>query len=296
MSFGSTVTKFPDGTSRQIATINTSGVIDWNLDHLPYYSQSSGYIPEEKRTNFLTACIGMLSRSYCKGTFSAEKIKEKLEESGILSIATRCFFGAVGMKVISQDQYEHFVSKRKFNHVVEVIIGSMGDVEIKDHNILVGKEATEAYPTNVEFYSKTLKENHKAFTETKMKKTQFVRDLVCSLRNKGSRFLKLNGDNKWVEIGDEVAVRYVVRALHGVEVIIETSIIGTMDDVEIKDNDILLGKFSSEAYLTNVEFYSKTLKENQKAFTETKMKKTQFVRDLLCSLRKNRFSLLESDR
>jgi hypothetical protein len=91
-------------------------------------------------------------------------------------------------------------------------------------------------------------------------------------------------------------VRYVVRALHGVEVIIETSIIGTMDDVEIKDNDILLGKFSSEAYPTNVEFYSKTLKENQKAFTETKMKKTQFVRDLLCSLRKNRFSLLESDR
>jgi hypothetical protein len=224
LSFGSSVTKFPGGTPREIATINTSGVIDWNLDHLSYYSQSSGYIPEENKTTFLTACIGMLSRSYCNGTFSAEKIKEKLEESRLLSIATRCFFGAVGMKVISEDQYEHFVSKRNancvgVNRVVEVIIetsiiGTMGDVEINDNDILSGKEATNAYRTNVDFYYKTLEKNHKLFTETEMTKSKFVRDLVYSLRNDGSRFLKLNGNNEWVEIGDEKARVKVRDALN----------------------------------------------------------------------------------
>ena len=47
-----------------------------------------------------------------------------------------------------------------------------------------------------------------------MKKTQFVRDLLCSLRKTGSRFLKVIDDKKGVEIGDEVAVRSVVQAFN----------------------------------------------------------------------------------
>lgn len=40
-----------------------------------------------------------------------------------------------------------------------------------------------------------------------------MRDLICSLRNAGSRFLKLNGDNEWVEIGDKRALVKVREAL-----------------------------------------------------------------------------------
>ena len=49
-------------------------------------------------------------------------------------------------------------------------IGTFDEVKIKDNDILLifGKEATDPYPNNVELYSKTLKENHKAFTETNL--------------------------------------------------------------------------------------------------------------------------------
>jgi len=52
LTFGSSVTKFPDGTTRPIDTINTSELIDWILDHLSYYSMTSAYIPEEKNELF----------------------------------------------------------------------------------------------------------------------------------------------------------------------------------------------------------------------------------------------------
>ena len=64
-------------------------------------------------------------------------------------------------------------NKTKDEEVEEVMaatIGTFDEVKIKDNDILLifGKEATDPYPNNVELYSKTLKENHKAFTETNL--------------------------------------------------------------------------------------------------------------------------------
>ena len=81
LMFGSSVSLYPDGTTRPICLLNTSGKFDFKLDHPSRYSMSSGYIPEERRTYFKTACFEMLSRSYCKGTFTADQIKTELEKS-----------------------------------------------------------------------------------------------------------------------------------------------------------------------------------------------------------------------
>ncbi len=115
LMFGSSVSLFPDGTTRPICLLNTSGKFDFKLDHPSYYSMSSGFIQEERRTYFKTACFEMLSRSYCKGTFTADQIKTELEKSPpMLSLAIRSLFGAVGMKVISENQY-NFKNKKKRN-------------------------------------------------------------------------------------------------------------------------------------------------------------------------------------
>ena len=114
LMFGSSVSLFPDGTTRPSCLLNTSGKFDFKLDHPSMYSMSSGYIPEERRTYFTTACFGMLSRSYCKGTFTADQIKTELEKSlRMLSLAIRSLFGAVGMKVISENQYIHIQKNKK---------------------------------------------------------------------------------------------------------------------------------------------------------------------------------------
>ena len=113
--FGSSVSLFPDGTTRPSCLLNTSGKFDFKLDHPSMYSMSSGYIPEERRTYFRTVCFEMLSRSYCKGIFTADQIKTELEKSPpMLSLAIRSLFGAVGMKVISENQY-NFKNKKKRN-------------------------------------------------------------------------------------------------------------------------------------------------------------------------------------
>ena len=94
------------------------------------------------------------------------------------------FLGAVGMKVISQDQYKHAQDQKNYKYtsphsclleigrfkkvdeIVETsIIGSMDKVEIKENDILMlrsTKAAKDAYPNNVEFFSKILKANQKA--------------------------------------------------------------------------------------------------------------------------------------
>ena len=112
--FGSSVSLFPDGTTRPICLLNTSGKFDFKLDHPSYYSMSSGFIQEERRTYFRTVCFEMLSRSYCKGIFTADQIKTELEKSPpMLSLAIRSLFGAVGMKVISENQYIHVQKNKK---------------------------------------------------------------------------------------------------------------------------------------------------------------------------------------
>ncbi len=50
--------------------------------------------------------------------------------------------------------------------VMAATIGTMGDVEISDNDILSRKGVTNAYPTNVNFFYKALEKNHKAVTET----------------------------------------------------------------------------------------------------------------------------------
>ena len=112
--FGSSVSLFPDGTTRPICLLNTSGKFDFKLDHPSYYSMSSGFIQEERRTYFRTVCFEMLSRSYCKGIFTADQIKTELEKSPpMFSLAIRSLFGAVGMKVISENQYIHIQKNKK---------------------------------------------------------------------------------------------------------------------------------------------------------------------------------------
>ena len=115
LMFGSSVSLYPDGTTRPICLLNTSGKFDFKLDHPSRYSMSSGFIQEERRTYFRTVCFEMLSRSYCKGIFTADQIKTELEKSPpMLSLAIRSLFGAVGMKVISENQY-NFKNKKKRN-------------------------------------------------------------------------------------------------------------------------------------------------------------------------------------
>jgi len=112
--FGSSVSLYPDGTTRPICLLNTSGKFDFKLDHPSYYSMSSGFIQEERRTYFRTVCFEMLSRSYCKGIFTADQIKTELEKSPpMFSLAIRSLFGAVGMKVISENQYIHIQKNKK---------------------------------------------------------------------------------------------------------------------------------------------------------------------------------------
>ena len=114
LMFGSSVSLFPDGTTRPSCLLNTSGKFDFKLDHPSYYSMSSGFIQEERRTYFRTVCFEMLSRSYCKGIFTADQIKTELEKSPpMLSLAIRSLFGAVGMKVISENQYIHIQKNKK---------------------------------------------------------------------------------------------------------------------------------------------------------------------------------------
>jgi uncharacterized protein YneF (UPF0154 family) len=114
LMFGSSVSLFPDGTTRPICLLNTSGKFDFKLDHPSRYSMSSGFIQEERRTYFRTVCFEMLSRSYCKGIFTADQIKTELEKSPpMLSLAIRSLFGAVGMKVISENQFIHVQKNKK---------------------------------------------------------------------------------------------------------------------------------------------------------------------------------------
>jgi len=152
---------------------------------------------------------------------------------------------------------------------------------------------------NKQFFTNTLKANYNAYTETKKKKkSEFVRDLVRYLRSTGSRFLTVNDNDEWVEIGDVKANKKfhnaLMRFIEGEEVEVEVeveeevimSIIGRMDDVEITERDILIGKKATDDNLRNKQFFTNTLKANYNAYTETKKKKkSEFVRDLVRYLR-----------
>ena len=131
--FGSSVSLFPDGTTRPICLLNTSGKFDFKLDHPSRYSMSSGFIQEERRTYFRTVCFEMLSRSYCKGIFTADQIKTELEKSPpMLSLAIRSLFGAVGMKVISENQYIHVKKNKKNSDDAKDLIMRIEDVVLTE--------------------------------------------------------------------------------------------------------------------------------------------------------------------
>ena len=57
-----------------------------------------------------------------------------------------------------------------------------------------------------------MKANHKAFSRTKYQ-SKFARNLVRSLRNADSRFVRVNHDNELVELGDVITVDKVKQAL-----------------------------------------------------------------------------------
>jgi len=96
-------------------------------------------------------------------------------------------------------------------------------------------KATDGNSRNKKFFSDTLKADHKAYTETKKKKSEFVRDLVRSLRNAGSRFLAVNDNDEWVEIGDVKANEKVRKPLVRFMEEEEGAVIGGMDEVKITD-------------------------------------------------------------
>lgn len=71
------------------------------------------------------------------------------------------------------------------------------------------------YSRHVESYSRIVKEKLKDFTETrKMKKTDFDRSIVRSLRDADSRFLRVNDKNEYFEIGDKKAVAKATNAFY----------------------------------------------------------------------------------
>ncbi len=131
--FGSSVSLFSDGTTRPSCLLNPSGKFDFKLDHPSRYSMSSGFIQEERRTYFRTVCFEMLSRSYCKGIFTADLIKTELEKSPpMLSLAIRSLFGAVGMKVISENQYIHVKKNKKNSDDAKDLIMRIEDVVLTE--------------------------------------------------------------------------------------------------------------------------------------------------------------------
>lgn len=122
-------------------------------------------------------------------------------------------------KAMSHVKYTLLNYTEHYAEIPETIIGTCDKVDITEHDILVRKKATDGntskmdYSRHVESYSRILKENLNFFTETKKnKKTEFVFSIVRSLRDAGSRFLRVNNNNEYFEIGDKKAVVKVTDA------------------------------------------------------------------------------------
>lgn len=96
---------------------------------------SSGYILEEKGMNSSATFIAMLSRSYCKGRFTAEEIKTKLENSRMFSIAIWSFLEVLEWNLLLKIN-TIYIMKNKKSDRDEILEGDIIGRTDEDGNIV----------------------------------------------------------------------------------------------------------------------------------------------------------------